>query len=219
MKPMLAATFICAAAALSACGGKDEAPSESPQISSESPVETAETEATSEKTETYPGTVEATDSEGNVSGNFGIMHAKVLGVQPDNDEGIDIYSLQDKNDAENMWSIPGNRIGSIEADMSEGSEVAVAFKGDMINDFENVKFIAVIPEGNYLISSVTGTTVVNVMSTFSISTDDGKEMTFLKDNCEIEEDAMTGDSGERISVYYAQAADGTNYPLAVYSAD
>ncbi len=209
-RELLIPAFILAASmALSACGNKEE-----------KSVETStEVTAVAATGETYPGTVEATDSTGSVSGNFGIMHATVLGIQPDETEGIDIYNLQDKNDTENMWSIPADQIGSIDADMSVGSEVAVAFKGDMINDYENVEFIAVIPAGNYMISSVEGTTLVNVMSTFSIKADDGTEMTFLKDNCEIEEDAMTGDSGERVCVYYAGSSDGINYPLAVYKGE
>lgn len=214
----LTAACLSAALFLSACAGNKESVGESSaDVSTTESLSAAETVQTI--SETYPGTVAATDGKGNFSSNFGIMHAIVLGIQPDKDTGVNIYSLQDKTDPENMWSIPANQIGSIEADMEVGGEVAVAFSGDMINDYENVEFIAVIPEGNYLISSVTGTTLVNVMSTFSVRLDDGREMTFLKDNCKIEEGAMSGDSGERISVYYAQASDGTNYPLEVYKVE
>ena len=220
-KLSLMAAALSAAVFLSACGGhKEGVQGSSADIStSEEISEAAAVTAAPELSETYPGTVAATDGTGAFSSDFGIMHATVLGIQPDKETGINIYNLQDKTDTENTWSIPANQIGSIEAEMTPGGEVAVAFSGDMINDYENVQFIAVIPEGNYLISSVTGTTLVNVMSTFSVKTDNGEEMTFLKDNCKIEEGAMTGDSGERISVYYAQSADGTNYPLAVYKAE
>ena len=37
------------------------------------------------------------------------------------------------------------------------------------------------------------------MSSFTIKTDDGQELSFLKDNCPIEEGALAGDSGDKVT--------------------
>ena len=36
-------------------------------------------------------------------------------------------------------------------------------------------------------------------SSFTIKTDDGQELSFLKDNCPIEEGALAGDSGDKVT--------------------
>lgn len=164
----------------------------------------------------YAGTVAAEGVNEPASPYFGVMHARVLGVQTDEEEGTQLYNLQDLNDPENAWAIADTDIGSVSADMTPGSTVAALFHGDIVSDSENVRFIAILPDEDYEIRRAEGTTVNNVMSTFRLQLDGGSELSFLKDNCEIEEGAMQNDSGDRIIVYYAAGSDGTNYPFKIY---
>lgn len=47
-----------------------------------------------------------------------------------------------------------------------------------------------------------------------MKTDDGQELSFLKDNCPIEEGALAGDSGDKVTVTYVNSQ-GVNYPVEI----
>ena len=55
------------------------------------------------------------------------------------------------------------------------------------------------------------------MSTFTLITGSGEDITFIKDNCRIEDGAMSTDSGDSVVVYYADGGELGNYPLRIYS--
>lgn len=179
--------------------------------------ETEETE-TYDSAEAYAGTVAAEGVNEAASPYFGIMHARVTGVQDDSEDGSKLYTLQDLSDPENAWAISEADIGDMEAELTPGSSVALLFHGDIVSDSENMRFIAVVPEGTYSVKRAEGVTTQNVMSTFAIQAASGEELIFLKDNCEIEDGAMQNDAGDAVVVYYAQSADGVNYPLKIYRA-
>ena len=148
---------------------------------------------------------------------YGVMHVRVLDVNGNPGESKTVYSFREKNDPENAWSVTGLEIGYIGADIVPGADVAVLFHGDVIRDAENIEVIAVLPDGGYQIRKTQGTTVSNTMSSFVINTASGETLSFIRDNCRIEEGAMNRDSGDIIAVYYADGGELGNYPLRVYA--
>ena len=165
--------------------------------------------------ETYPETLAS--EEGEERDFFGIMHATITEVITE-EGGTMIYTFMDKNDTENVWAIPSIELGDVLIDPVSGTDTAILFCGDIINDSDNVDFVVMLPEGEYDVERASGVTTENAMSTFAISTDGGEELIFLKDNCEIEEGSLENDSGDRITVYYARSReDGSCYPFKVYA--
>lgn len=149
---------------------------------------------------------------------FGIMHASIIDINGSVGESNTVYSFKDKIDPENIWSVTGLEIGDIEADMAVGNDVTVLFNGDIVRDAENLQFLVLLPEGDYELKSVEGVTTNSTMSVFSIKTDNGSTVDFLKDNCRIDDDTLSSDSGDRVKVYYADGGELGNYPLRVYAA-
>lgn len=167
--------------------------------------------------ETYPGTVSA--EEGGEERAYGVMYAAVIDVQTD-EEGQRIYSLQDVNDPENAWTLSDRDIGDVVAEPEKGGMAALLFSGDIVQDAENVVFIAAVPDSTYRLGKAAGVTENNVMSTFTLHADDGQTMNFLKDNCQIEEGAMSQNAGDRVVVYYAYSdLEEIYYPLEIFSAE
>ena len=221
-------------AALSGCSGKkasEQTPEEAVSVSAGdsaaalAEADTAETAGTEGETssasslegETYPETVAADGINEDGSGFFGIMHAVLSGVVQEKD-GMTVYTFQDKLDPDNSWAIPGIELGDVLVDPEKGTETAILFQGDIINDADSVDFIAMLPEGEYEIKRAEGVTMHNSMSTFSLRDASGAEIIFLKDNCNVEEGSLENDSGDSIIVYYAESsADGSCYPFRIYA--
>ena len=176
-----------------------------------------ETEAeTGPEEETEAG---ASDDETTADGqDYGVMYAKVADVQSD-ENGASVYSLQDMNDPENIWTLDDSDIGAIEADLEKGGQAAFLFSGDMAKDPDGVSFIAAVPYETYRIDRTEGVTLNNSMSAFTLKTDSGEELNFLKDNCKIEPDSLTKSEGDRILVHYAYGEeDQVYYPLEIFAA-
>lgn len=221
-------------AALSGCSGKKASEQTSEEAVSVSAgdsaaalaeADTAETAGTEGETssasslegETYPETVAADGINEDGSGFFGIMHAVLSGVVQEKD-GMTVYTFQDKLDPDNSWAIPGVELGDVLVDPEKGTETAILFQGDIINDADSVDFIAMLPEGEYEIKRAEGVTMHNSMSTFSLRDASGAEIILLKDNCNVEEGSLENDSGDSIIVYYAESsADGSCYPFRIYA--
>ncbi|HIU87616.1 MAG TPA: hypothetical protein IAB10_01655 [Candidatus Avilachnospira avistercoris] len=167
--------------------------------------------------ETYPETEASSEGDAKEQEYFGIMHASITEVLTESN-GTTVYTFMDKNDSENVWAIPSVELGDILVDPVAGTDTAILFCGDIISDSENVDFVVMLPEGSYEICRAEGTTTENAMSTFALETKEGEELIFLKDNCEIEEGSLEGDSGDHIIVYYAKSTeDGSCYPFKVYA--
>lgn len=77
-----------------------------------------ETEAIPETDETYPGTVAAEEQD--TDAYYGVMYASVVDVRSD-ESGTAVYSLQDLNDPENVWTLRSTDIGDIAAELEKGS--------------------------------------------------------------------------------------------------
>ena len=174
----------------------------------------AETEA--EQRIEYEGTLSAGEAKENESPYYGIMHATVLSINGKQGDSSTIYTFSDKKDPDNGWSFSGLEIRDIEAELETGADVCVLFSGDITGDGENVEFIAVLPDGEYTMRRIEGETVSNLMSTFTVLTDGGEEITFLKDNCMVDENALSSDSGDHVIVYYADGGELGNFPARVF---
>ena len=199
-----AALFFAAFLLCSGCGRKAAAETE------------AESQLRAAESETYAETAAVRGVNEDGSRYFGIMHAVILDVQTDR-SGDRTYSLKDKSDPEEAWSVTEAELAYMEAEPAPDAEVALLFHGDIIGDSENVRFLAMLPEGSYTVRSATGVTESNMMSSFSMRTGKGELLSFVKDNCRMEEGAMTETDGDRITVYYAEGA--SNYPFKVYKAE
>ena len=80
---------------------------------------------------------------------------------------------------------------------------------------EDTDLVVALPEQEeWTVYRETGTTMFNAMSSFTVKTDDNRELSLLKDNCPMEEGALTKDSGDRVMVAYVTSG-GTNYPVEV----
>ena len=181
-------------------------------------AEEPETEAASQSlSEIYPGLVEVKDRDGEVRDVFGVMHALCLDVQPGEKSGLYVYTLCDRQDQENAWSIESRYVGDIFADVSKGSEVAVLFSGNIVEDPDSVEFVAFLPEKKYSIRSASGKVVNNMMTSFTLRTKTGEELTFVKDNCKVDRDALSTESGGEVLVYYADSGSLSLYPFRVYN--
>jgi hypothetical protein len=174
----------------------------------------AETEA--EQRIEYEGTLSAGEAKGDESPYYGIMHATVISINGKQGDSSTIYTFSDKKDPDNGWSFSGLEIRDIEAELETGADVCVLFSGDITGDGENVEFIAVLPDGEYTMRRIEGETVSNLMSTFTVLTDGGEEITFLKDNCMVDENALSSDSGDHVIVYYADGGELGNFPARVF---
>ena len=219
------AAGLCLLAALSlasGCGSKAEQETTTASALAEETMtaaETAETETETEAetAETYPGTLAA--AEGEEQAYFGVMYASVLDLWQDG-EGVNIYSLQDSNDPENIWTVSGLDIGLVDTELEKGSQAAFLFSGDMARDPEQVVLVAAVPYTAYRLGRAEGTTDNNMMSTFSKRTDTGEQISFMKDGCRIEEGAKSRNQGDRVVVYYAYSQENAvYYPLEVRAAE
>lgn len=195
---------------LSGCRGAGSANAEETSPEAGMP----ETEISSEQ---YEESIAVSNVNEAASPYYGIMYASVMDINGSQGDSSTVYSFRDKSDPENVWSVTELEIGAIEAEISEGADVALLFHGDVIRDSENIEFIAVLPDGSYTLKRTEGITLSNTMSTFTLITGSGEDITFIKDNCRIEDGAMSTDSGDSVVVYYADGGELGNYPLRIYS--
>ena len=94
-------------------------------------------------------------------------------------------------------------------------EIAIAYIGEPLGKLEDVDLVVALPEQEeWTISTEEGTTTANAMSSFAMKTADGRELSFLKDNCPIEDGALSEDSGDLIWVTYV-TSEGMNFPVEI----
>ena len=115
-------------------------------------------------------------------------------------------------------------------DIREGEEerevdtrIAIDYIGEALGGpeaaaLEDVTLVVAMPEQEeWTITTETGTTTANAMSSLSVETEDGRELSFVKDNCPIEEGALAGDSGDKVEVTYV-SSQGMNFPVEIKGA-
>lgn len=125
----------------------------------------------------------------------------------------DVFTLQ--ADDGKKYDIKRSDIRDVEVELEEDVQIAIACIGEPTDSLRDVTLVVALPEQEeWSILEDSGTTVSNAMSTFSMKTEDGRELSFLKDNCPIEEGALVGDNGDKVTVVYVNSQ-GTNFPIEI----
>ena len=207
-------TWIVTAAALcavmvfaGACARKEDTQTTASQTQQEETTQ-AETE-----TETEPETTQSQTEEA-MEDRYHMLQGTIIRTDQD---GM-VFTLQ-ADDGE-TYDISLTDIRDVETAVEADTHIAIAYIGDKDFDLDSAQMIVALPEQEeWTISQVTGTTLSNAMSSFSIETEDGQQLQFLKDNCPIEEDALSRDSGDEIQVFYvASHSLNMNFPIEILKA-
>lgn len=128
-----------------------------------------------------------------------------------------IFTLQADNGKD--YDIKETDIRDVEAEIKEDNQIAIVYIGAPLGELKDVTLVVALPEQEeWSILTEKGVTTANAMSSFSMKTDDGRELSFLKDNCPMEDGALAGDSGDQVAVTYVNSQ-GVNYPVEIKSAD
>ncbi|MBS6952455.1 MAG: hypothetical protein KH230_04410 [Enterocloster asparagiformis] len=206
---IITAAAVLAAALLAAGCAKKTSPETTP----------AATETTAQTTPaaTEPETTEpATEADGeavDLTNRYHMLQGTVVKTAEDGS----VFTLQ-ADDGKN-YDIKLAQIRDVEVEIQEDVQIAVAYIGKEIGKDgvkpEDADLVVALPEQEeWTVYQETGTTVFNAMSSFTVKTDDNRELSLLKDNCPMEEGALTKDSGDRVMVAYVTSG-GTNYPVEV----
>lgn len=204
---MIAAVVIAASVALgTACTKKPVA----------EPVESSTEQTTAQETEKPKETTakaqESTAQEPEQKEMHHMLQGTVTKVTGDGG----VFTLQ-ADDGKN-YDIKQSEIRDVEVEIAEDVHIAIAYIGEPLGKLEDVTLVVALPEQEeWSILTEKGSTTANAMSSFTIETDDGQELSFLKDNCPIEDGALGADSGDRVAVTYVNSQ-GVNYPVEIKKA-
>jgi len=208
---IITVSAILAAVVLAAgCSKKPEEPT-----TTAAPTTTAQ--ATEKETGTEPETTEeSTQASGEAVDLTNRYHMLQGTVVKTTDDGA-VFTLQ-ADDGKN-YDIKLSQIRDVETEIAEDEQIAIAYIGGEIGrdgaGLADVELVVALPEQEeWTIYRETGTTMFNAMSSFTVKTDDNRELALLKDNCPMEEGALTKDSGDRVMVAYVTSG-GTNFPIEV----
>lgn len=200
-KKQLILVMMAAALSLTAC-------SRSQPVDSTSKSETVAPEAETVENEETP-----TEKKKEVAEGCGILRGTVTDGS-DYSESISIRTDNGNDYSIFMSGVPLEEITSIKP----GQKMAIAYVGELKEgSISGVRLIVTLnPQVQYEIKTVSGVTTSNAMSTFVVKGEDGEEVAFMKDNCEVEEGALRQDSGDEVKVVYVTSSDtDINYPLKV----
>lgn len=207
---MIATAAVLAAVLLAAgCSKKPAAETE--------PSATETTEAQTTEAATEPETTEAsTEADGeavDLTNRYHMLQGTVVKTTEDGS----VFTLQ-ADDGQN-YDLKLAQIRDVEVEIQEDVQIAIAYIGKEIGKGgvkpEDTDLVVALPEQEeWTVYQETGTTMFNAMSSFTVKTDDNRELSLLKDNCPMEEGALTKDSGDRVMVAYVTSG-GTNYPVEV----
>lgn len=225
-----AITMVIAVLILSGCSGRERTVSQADNSSAAEGIDSAEGRNTDSRDdaagtssnetgadEIYEGTIKAPEADSDESPYYGIMHATVIDINGKIGDSATIYTFTDKLDPDNSWSFSGLEIGDIEAEPTVGMEVAILFTGNITGDTDSVRFAVILPEGDFTLKRIEGKTVNNVMSQFTVMSASGTEVTLIKDNCRMDDNALSSESGDTVIVYYADGGELGNYPVRVFT--
>ena len=179
-------------------------------------VETSETvtsQASAEETTKAPETTakaqETTEQAAEAKEVYHMLQGTVTKVTADGS----VFTLQADDGRD--YDISQSDIRDVEVEIEEDVQIAIAYIGEPLGSLEDVTLVVALPEQEeWSILTEKGTTTANAMSSFTIKTDDGQELSFLKDNCPIGEGALAGDSGDKVTVTYVNSQ-GVNYPVEI----
>ena len=174
-------------------------------------VETTESqkEETTAQAETKDTTEESRQEE---SGRYHMLQGTITKAAEDGSA----FTL--KADDGKEYEMLLSQIGDVETEITANKQIAVAWIGEEGADLEDMDLVLALPEQEeWSILTEAGTTTSNSMSTFSIKTQDGREISFIKDNCLVEEGALSSDSGDEVEVVYV-TSQGFHFPLEIKKA-
>ena len=179
-------------------------------------VETSETvtsQASAEETTKAPETTakapETTEQAAEAKEVYHMLQGTITKVTADGS----VFTLQADDGKD--YDISQSDIRDVEVEIEEDVQIAIAYIGEPLGSLEDVTLVVALPEQEeWSILTEDGTTTANAMSSFTIKTDDGQELSFLKDNCPIEEGALAGVSGDKVTVTYVNSQ-GVNYPVEI----
>ncbi len=191
---------------ISACGKKTDVPADKTvPAQTESQTETS-AEGTSSPEESSSETQVPEDTE---SSKFYMLQGTITKTEKD---GSAFTLLADDG---KEYKIALSDIHDVETEIEKNTQIAIACMKDLSGDPEKNTYICAFPEQEeWTISTDEGITTSNAMSTFMIQTTDGREIGFIKDNCPVDEDALTSDSGDSVIVTYV-TSDNANFPLEI----
>lgn len=189
----------------SGCSKKQEETSVSrTETQTESEKETeklSETETSAEQAE------EAKENE-----RYHMLQGTVIKAEEDGSA----FTLQADDGKEYEISLADIR--DVETEIAEDIQIAIAYIGEPLGKLEEADLVVALPEQEeWTIFTEEGITTANAMSSFSMKTKDGRELSFLKDNCPVEEGALAGDSGDSVRVTYV-TSEGMNFPVEIEKA-
>jgi hypothetical protein len=211
-RTLMIALAVCTAVLLSACGRSSK-----PAQNSAGTVTQSET-----SNETSPAA--STQAPGSTA-EFKILTGKVTEVS-DNMESMTVLD----GDTKAVFHLDNAAVETSYA-LEPDVNVSIIYKGEISgSDTTNAKVILVLDAQDKMeVKEVTGTVKDQAMSTFTIDTGSGKEMGFIKDNCEGLETGVLGNatddsngSGALVKVTYVtvayDAGSESNFPLKVEAA-
>ena len=178
-------------------------------------VETSETvisQASAEETTKAPETTAKAQEKTEKAAAKEVYHMLQGTVTKVTEDGA-VFTLQADDGRD--YDISQSDIRDVEVEIDENVQIAIAYIGEPLGRPEDVTLVVALPEQEeWSILTEKGTTTANAMSSFTMKTDDGQELSFLKDNCPIEEGALAGDSGDKVTVTYVNSQ-GVNYPVEI----
>ena len=206
-------SFIIAAAAIAATIALGTACAKKPAVETmETVTSAAPTEETTKPQPTGTQPEETTAEAPESKEMYHMLQGTVTKVTGDGD----VFTL--RADDGRDYDIRPADIRDVEVEIAEDAQIAIAYIGGPLGELKDVTLVVALPEQEeWSILTEKGTTTANAMSSFTMKTDDGQELSFLKDNCPIEDGSLAGDSGDEVSVTYVNSQ-GVNYPVEIKSA-
>lgn len=203
---IITAAALAAAMVLGTGCAKKPAVETSETVTSQASAEEKETTKAPETTAKAPETTEQAAEAKEV---YHMLQGTVTKVTEDGS----VFTLQADDGRD--YDINQSDIRDVEVEIGEDVQIAIAYIGEPLGKLEDVTLVVALPEQEeWSILTEKGTTTANAMSSFTMKTDDGQELSFLKDNCPIEEGALAGDSGDKVTVTYVNSQ-GVNYPVEI----
>ncbi len=198
---------LCVMAATAGCGKKEE--TAQTETTQEETTEALQEETTEEETTEEETTQAAAE-------RYHMLRGTVT------EESLDGSQFSLLADTGVTYEISLSQIRDVEEEIEPEVQIAIAYIGEELEsqeDLEHVDLVAVFPEQEeWTICQETGTTLFNAMSSFTMKTDQGHELQLLKDNCPIEDGALSQDSGDRVTVIYV-TSQGLNFPIEILKAE
>lgn len=207
---MLAA--VIAAAGLAAGCGKKQAQEPETTVTQTATAESTEAETKEPSTAESETETEAQTQEEEAAAGVHMLQGTITKTAQDGA----VFTLQ--ADDGKSYEIKLSDIRDAEVEIKKDVQIAIAYLGEPLGELGDVTMVVALPEQEeWDILTVEGTTVSNAMSTFTVETEDGESLSFLKDNCPMEEGALAGDSGDKVQVIYV-SSEGMNYPVEIRKA-